>query len=275
VLGRYLQDSLSLARDDWRLLREAIDLLAQSTIAVAGEMLTFTQFYDRFVDQPYADKLIAQLDAATDPMSVAQKLQADTARRIVTDLAALSQVNATDAERKHLLAFCLYWWAAFVRGYAFEISIFRDLAKSVRFAHRRLRLTGIAFIPHDYRRRDERHSFCDFFVGGFAADVKLSAYFLAKVRASAATCDIYISRLFDPQQQIWVNIVVLSERAWQTIDGETTPATLEPVTVLLKETACLLTDDLCWVVISYERWKTMLLAKQQISGGTAPWTTNL
>jgi hypothetical protein len=177
----------------------------------------------------------------------------------VTDLATLSQVNAADAERKHLLAFCLYWWAAFVRGYAFEISIFRDLAKS-----------RITFVPHDYRRRYERRSFCDFFVGGFAADVKLSTYFLAKVRASATTCDIYITRLFDLQRQIWVNIVVLSERAWQAIDGETTPATLEQITALLKETACLLTDDPRWVVISYERWKTMILAKQQISGGTTP-----
>jgi hypothetical protein len=253
VLGRYLSDSLSLAPDDWRLLREAIDLLAQSTIVVADEMLTFTQFYDRFVDQPYADRLLAQLDAATDPMSAAPKLQADTARRIVADFTALPQVRVTDAERKLLLAFCLYWWSAFVRGYAFEISIFRDLANS-----------GIAFIPHNYRHREERRSFCDFFVGGFAADVKLSTYFLAQARASAARCDIYITRLFDPQQRIWNNIVVLSEQAWRAIDGETTPATLEQVTPLLGEAACLLTDKPRWVVISYERWKTMILVKQQI-----------
>jgi hypothetical protein len=259
VLGRYLADSLSLSPADWRLLREAIDLLAQSTIVVADEMLTFTQFYDRFVDQPYADRIITQLDAATDPMRVVPSLQAETARHIVADFAALSQVNATDAERKLLLAFCLYWWAAFARGYAFEIAIFRDLAQS-----------GIAFIPHDYRHREERRSFCDFFVGGFAADVKLSTYFLAKTRARAFTCDIYITRLFDTQQRIWGNIVVLSERAWQAIDGETTPAALEQVAALLPEAACLLMDAPRWVVISYDHWKTMILAKQQMSGGTTP-----
>jgi len=241
------------------LLREAIDLLAQSTLVVADEMLTFTQCYDRFVDQPYADSLIGQLDASTDPMSAAPQLQADTARRIVADFAALSQVNATDAERKLLLAFCLYWWAAFVRGYAFEIAVFRDLAVS-----------GIAFAPHDYRDREQRRSFCDFFIGGFAADVKLSAYFLTAPGADAPPCDIYVTRLFDPSQRLWVNIVVLSEPAWRAMDGETMPATLDQVLSLLPQAACLLPGDRRWVVIGYDRWKDMILAKQQTSGGQTP-----
>jgi hypothetical protein len=241
------------------LLREAIDLLAQSTIVVADEMFTFTQFYDRFVDQPYANRIIAQLDAATDPMRVVPSLQAETARHIVADFATRSKFNATNAERKLLLAFCLYWWGAFARGYAFEIAIFRDLTQS-----------GVAFMPHDYRRREERRSFCDFFVDGFAADVKLSTYFLATTRARTFTCDIYITRLFDTQQRIWLNIVVLSEPAWQAIDGETIPAALAQVTSLLPEAACLLMDDPRWVVISYDRWKTMILAKQPMSGGTTP-----
>jgi hypothetical protein len=218
-------------------------------------MLTFTQFYDRFVDQPYADRLIAQLDAATDPMRVVPSLQAETARHIVTDLTTRSQVNATNAERKLLLAFCLYWWSAFARGYAFEIAICRDLTQS-----------GIDFTPHDYHRREERRSVCDFFVGGLAADVKLSTYFLATTGTRTFTCDIYITRLFDTQQRLWLNIAVLSERAWQAIDGETIPAALAQVTSLLPEAACRLRDDPRWVVISYDRWKTMILAQQPMSG---------
>jgi hypothetical protein len=252
VLARYLADSLSLSYDDWRRLRSAIDLLSQSTVTVNDETLTFSQFYDRFVDQPYADDLIAQLDAAAEPMSAAPQLQADLARRMVADMEEMREVHATDAERKLLLAFCLYWWGAFVRGYAFEIATFRDLTVS-----------GLAFTPHDYRRRGERRSFCDFFVGGFAADVKLSTYFLAEARAGAAHCDVYITRLFDPQQRRGLPIVVLSETAWQAIDGDTTPAPLEQVARLLPDVACRLADDLRWVVLDYDRWKAMVLARQR------------
>ena len=49
----------------------------------------------------------------------------------------LGETSATES----LLAYCLYWSASFVRGYAFEVEIFRDLeAASIHYTSHDLRV---------------------------------------------------------------------------------------------------------------------------------------
>jgi hypothetical protein len=49
VLSDYLRGAGRLTREQWQRLREAIDLLAQSTVTVQGREYTFTWFYETFI----------------------------------------------------------------------------------------------------------------------------------------------------------------------------------------------------------------------------------
>lgn len=55
ALNEYLRVARGLPREQWRQLRKAIDLLAQSSVTFQGRDYTFAQFYEKFIDRQFAE----------------------------------------------------------------------------------------------------------------------------------------------------------------------------------------------------------------------------
>jgi hypothetical protein len=66
ILTGYLRGTEHLTREQWRHLREAIDLLARSTITLQGRTFTFKWFYETFIDRRFADAFLQALVATAD-----------------------------------------------------------------------------------------------------------------------------------------------------------------------------------------------------------------
>src|SRR5262249_26355094 len=145
VLLRYLRDERTLSHYDWTMLSEAVNVLSDSMVAVDGKEQTFRQFYDEHVDAHFADSLLAQLVAFDDVETEGRRAQAIVAQEIGRLLDNAEGFSRNDSDCRLLLIYCLYWWAAFARGYIFEITVLRDLAAS-----------GVQFVAHNLARREER-----------------------------------------------------------------------------------------------------------------------
>lgn len=121
-----------------------------------------------------------------------------------------AQLDSPDIpETRLLLAYCLYWWEATAKGYAFEIEIFRDLEYS-----------GIDFVAHNIRRQAERFTVYDLQVSRFLGDIKTSTYFLTLVSKTLA-CDFYITRLWLSETRSRTLVVFLKTLMWDEVDGDT------------------------------------------------------
>ena len=155
-----------------------------------------------------------------------------------------------------LLAYCLYWWA--VRGYAFEIEIFRDLEAA-----------SIHYTSHDLRVREQRFSPCDLTVSSMTGDIKNTTYFLYVARSFPLTCDFYITRLYDTATGRYVRIVVLTDEAWHRINGDIVRSDLARVAQLLPQIVGVTFLGYDLVVADYEVWKQKVLQRQQ-AGGDMP-----
>ena len=59
-------------------------------------------------------------------------------------------------------------------------------------------------------------------------------------------------------------MVFLKEPAWEAIDGETTPVTLEALAGSLPGVFRLQQNDTILIVLDYEEWKTRLLRAQKL-----------
>ena len=221
---RYIGEAERFSLAEWVTLFEAFTILSDSTALLQGEILTFQAFYDRFVDQVYSDTCIADLYAATDVPTHAPAIQASYARQIYQQLRCepftLGDTPATEC----LLAYCLYWWASFVRGYAFELEICRDLD-----------VAGVHFTSHDLRVREQRFSPCDLTVLGMMGDIKNTTYFLYVARSFPLTCDFYITRLYNTATRRYVRIVVLTTEAWRLLNGATVRGNLARAAQLLPQ----------------------------------------
>ena len=253
LLLRYLGEAERFSLTEWVTLLEAFTMLAEATVQLNQQRLTFQAFYDRFIDDVKSDAFIAELYAETDVPARAPAIQAGYAREIFAQLRCEPFTLGKTPETECLLAYCLYWWASFARGSIFELTIFRDMTE-----------TGIQFTPHDLRVRAERFSPCDLTLLNMTGDIKNTTYFLYVARSFPLTCDFYITRLYDVQNRCYVRIVVLTEPAWHRINGETVSSDLMQAASKLPQVVSTTFLEYRFVIVEYNLWKQKVLQRQQL-----------
>jgi hypothetical protein len=241
---KYFEKTERLGAADWALILETFDALSRAVVTIGRKRWTFRQVYDRYVDLRYSDDFISRLLARDDPEAQAPLLQRETASAMLGMLEEEGLYREDVPGSEYLAAYCLYWWTAFARGYAFEATVFRDLRDS-----------GIAFVAHDLRKRRERLSPYDLTVLRQLGDVKNTTYFLHAARTASLTCDFYITRLYDARRRRYVRVVVLTEMAWQVLDGEITVATLETAADRFPHPVGLVFNEQRFVLVTYDLWK--------------------
>jgi hypothetical protein len=252
LLLKYATDPRSLAREEWPEALTAFDLLRDSRVEWEGKVSTFAQFYEVLVEAKYARPFLEQLQQAHQPERQGPRLVREYMQRIVADLAAQG-CHATDTlPERCLLAYVVYWWGAFGRGYTYEVMIFADLERE-----------GIAFSAHDLLDPVERRSPFDLVVSDFVGDIKTSAYFLRVARSFPLRHDLYITRLFHPAPPTWHEVVILKRAAWIAIDGPTCPASLEDAPRLLPAVTEVGVENEKLVIAPYAQWKARIKVYQR------------
>jgi hypothetical protein len=128
-----------------------------------------------------------------------------------------------------------------MRGYCFELTIFRDL-----------QATGIEFVAHDLTKRAERRAPCDMVVSRRVGDVKNTTYFLHAAYTRALNCDFYITRLYHTRRRRYVSIVVMTEAGWDFWNGDVMQIPF---------------DGSKFVIATYDLWKEKVKSQQQRESG--------
>ena len=248
----YLRDDRRLGRDRWRLLYQGIDLLdkARVTTLRSGGGRSFHQIYGREIDLGLADPYIEQLLALSDVVAESPALTAAFARRIRPTLERAGLVRREVPESWLLLAYCVYWWQSFARGYAFEVEIAHDLQAA-----------GVEFYTHDIRHRSERFSPADLVVLDLLGDIKTSTYFL-QVETGVLPSDFYITRLIKSGHPRTL-VVFQKSPAWEKINGDTVDGTLTDVMALLPRPVRLRWGGRELIVVEYKVWKHKVLRVQR------------
>lgn len=249
---RYLEDSSKISGTEWPKLMEAFDLLNAATVVTEAGQLSFSGVYRQQVEEQYATAFIERLYTVTDVEKETPRLRAAVSRAIVRTLMEAGLYRPEVPDSRFLLAYCLYWWYAFSKGYAFEVYIFRDLASA-----------GIQFRAHDLRSPSGRRSPYDLEILGFRGDVKTSTYFLWLGRAQSLPHDFYITRLYAAEQRSRTLVVFVQEGMWAEIDGETLMTVLENVPDILPTPARVQHRNLEIIVADYEMWKRKVLRRQK------------
>lgn len=211
---------------------------------------TFRQVYEREIDLRLADPYIEQLLALSDVVTDSPALTAAFARQIRPALERAGLVHRAVPESWLLLAYCVYWWQSFARGYAFEVEIARDLQAS-----------GVEFHMHNIRHRAERLSPADLVVLDLLGDIKTSTYFL-QVETGALPNDFYITRLVEAGRRRTL-VVFQKSSAWERINGDTVDGTLTEVMALLPQPVRLRRGGWELIVVEYEVWKQKVLQVQR------------
>jgi hypothetical protein len=246
----YLYDDRRLNHSRWRLLYQAIDLLDEARVITPRGEHTFRQVYAREIDLRLADLYIEQLLALSDVVDDSPALTATFARQIKPALEQADLVHREATESWLLLAYCVYWWQSFARGYTFEVEIIRDLQAA-----------GVEFHAHDIRQRSERFSPADLVVLGLLGDMKTSTYFL-QVEIGDLSNDFYITRLVEAGHPRTL-VVFQKSPAWEKIDGDTVDGDITEVMALLPRPVRLRRDDRELVVVEYKVWKRKVLQIQR------------
>lgn len=249
LLTRYLNEEYRFSLSEWQRMRRVIAQLAHSQVVFQEKQFTFKQFYQRMIDGPYAHPFLQQLYQLTDVMSQGQRLWAANARKIVRWLRDAGFTNTQTDYAGYLVAYCLYWWSAFARGYIFELFVFRQLQAS-----------GINFEPHDPRLLSERYAKYDLVIGNWKGDVKLSFYFLSE--GTAPPLDFYITRVYDRRQRAYQLVVFMEMSGWKQIDGYTLPADLASALSVLTHSIHLYLGRELWVLSLFEEWKQRIIQWQ-------------
>jgi hypothetical protein len=247
---RYLRERRSFSAEERYEAMVAFDILHGATL-VMGEMVkTFRTLYDEVVEQSFADAFIEHLLGAADVRSSSRTLSVQMGSQIIDALKERDIYSSTQPDTRFVLAYGLYWWNAFTRGYTFEVEVLRDLTDS-----------GILFWAHDLRSRAQRLSPCDLIVLGSEGDIKTSVYFL-HVGRGALRCDFYITQVFDEQGKPR-RVVIMKPAFWARIDGETAQGELSQVAALLPHTVTFTHVDQPLIVADYDEWKAKVRARQQ------------
>jgi len=248
---RYIGGAHTFSSAEWAALFDAFNSLARSTVVVQGHRLTFREFYERVVDLPRSDLFISEILNLGDVRHGAARLQASHSREVFRLLRSDPYELGDSPDSELLLSYCLYWWASFARGYAFEIEVTRDLEAS-----------GIRFEAHDIRVRSQRLSPCDLTLLGMRGDIKTSTYFLYVARSFPLSSDFYIARLFDTAARKYTWVVISQAAAWDRIDGKPRAAALADAARLLPEVVTVKFMGYDLVVSDYAIWKQKVLQKQ-------------
>ncbi|MEZ4866001.1 MAG: hypothetical protein R3C14_32095 [Caldilineaceae bacterium] len=252
ALQHYFRGQEFAGDENWVLLIQAMDLLRRAQIVQSGQTETFATIYDRLVDAVYADTLIADLLPLGDPESESEPRRAVVARQIVSDLRAAGLWRSDLPGSQLLVAFYLYWWQMFVRGYAFELAIYHDLTTS-----------GIVYVAHDLRDRRARLSGFDLAVMGFHGDIKTSTYFVQTRRSETLAHDFYITRMYHSQVRQWQRVVWLTPTFWHLLNGAPTVVEYTAIWQVLPGVAQIALRGRSFVVVLYDTWKQHLIARQQ------------
>ena len=139
----------------------------------------------------------------------------------------------------------------FVKGYAFEVAIQRDLIES-----------QIAHVAHDLHGRQERLAGHDLEVIGFHGDVKTSTYFVLARRSEMLAHDFYITRMYHAAARRWHRIVWLKSAFWKLLDGEPTPTAYDAIWETLPRVAIITLRSREFIVVFYDEWKRRVIARQ-------------
>lgn len=263
ALLSYLNSVRNLSPAQWLILFEAVELLHQSTFVIDGITYTFRQFYNQFIDTPFADTFINQFIRLTE-LEEADVLQAAFAKKIVVLLQGISGFSAQQKTTRLLMVYCLYWWGAFARGYIFEQKVFRDLVES-----------DIEFVAHDITNRQERFSPYDIVVAGMRGDIKYTTYFLAMERQIGPVTDFFITRAYDASQRKWRMVVAMRNDVWQRLDGETIPTSRENLASVLPQAASITIGNEQLIVIEYDDWKERVRRHIKSKGEKQDESTNI
>jgi hypothetical protein len=248
---KYIERPSALSRAEWLDALLAFDLLRTSVVTHEGQTMTFGAFYERFVDAPFAERFLTELMRQDDVEAAGGQLTVAFSREIRQALNAMGLREPTPAPMRLLLAYCLYWWASFAKGYVLEVAVYRDLEQA-----------GIVFQAHDLLHRAERFTPFDVIVSGQEGDIKASTYFLRVARGFPLRCAFYIARAFDTRTWQWRRVVLLKRAAWDEIDGETVLGTLEHALTIPPTPVEITVSGEALVVIDYEVWKQKIRTRQ-------------
>lgn len=251
VVLKYFEHTDRLSPQEWQIAFNTFDALGQASVTIGRRRMRFQQVYNRYIDRQYADRFMAQLMALTELETDAEVLQQQYAFDILAMLEREGLYHENVADSEYLAAYCLYWWAAYARGYRFELVIFRDL-----------RASNIAFVAHDLRRRTERRSPYDLIVQRQVGDIKNTTYFLSSARAQPLHCDFYITRLYHPRRRRYVSIVVLTEAAWSTLDGDVIPVSLETAAHFFPQPVQIVLEGQRFIIVPFDLWKEKVKRRQ-------------
>lgn len=256
VTARRFVQGAFLSQDEWVLLFETFDLLHQAEVEIETGVMSFAGIYERLFETAFADDYLRQLLEAPHAGAIAESLRARVSREILPTLRTAGLVSPDVPSSFYLLAYCLYWWYAFAKGYAFEVEILQDLEAA-----------GIRCQAHDLLDAQTRRSPFDLAVLGFRGDIKTSTYFLHTIRTSGLWHHFYITRMYDPEERSHIGVVFLREAAWEAIDGEATPITLEALPTALPGVFRIQQGDVILTVVEYEEWKARVLRVQRAGMG--------
>jgi hypothetical protein len=251
VLKYLTEGRWSLASAEWEELLAGFNALHKAVIETGTLRRTFRQVYEEYIDIPLADPYINRLLALEDVARDHHSLWAETARTVMSHLHQVQLYKRDIPEANLLLAYCLYFWESFSKGYAFEVEIYQDLTKS-----------GIVFQAHDIRERIARLSPYDLAVLNFKGDIKTSSYFLHIGAGRGLPHDFYITRFYEGKRQLTL-VVILQLDTWKEIDGDTITALLHEATRHFPVPVLVTLAQGTVVVAEYEVWKTKVMYQQQ------------
>ena len=251
VLRRYLADPFHLSDQDWQRLRAVIDSLSQSTVVFGDRRYRFKRFYAIFINGTYARPYLQQLGELDDLQREGVALQASIARKLMAWLRANGLIPTLVSDAEYLIVYCLYWWAAFARGYLFEQIIIRDLTAD-----------GIDLQAHAPEKGTERYTPFDLMISPLGkGDIKTSIYFLDAFPDPPV--DFYITRLYDVVKRKVIQAVFLKPAVWQRIDGHPQAGSVIEAPRIFPRPVVVQIAGMSWVMVEYALWKKHLLNWQQ------------
>jgi hypothetical protein len=249
---RQLSAPGTLSTADWQLALAGFDALRAATVTWAGQTATWRQFYRQVIDEPYATRLLTMIQGADDVERIGRQIAVELGREILVELQRLGGGEPQTLSEQLLLAYCLYWWQSFAKGYILQFAVYRDLTAS-----------GIQFDGVDPLNPEQRYAPDDLIVSGWRGDIKASTYFIHTARGAGLSHDFYIARFFDSVRHAYRWAVLLKEAVWQTLNGEPTPCDWNNVPRQWPQPAKVMVHHQVLVIVPYELWKEKILAYQK------------
>jgi hypothetical protein len=254
ALIKSISDPMSMTLEERKLLFEAIEILRSSQVHLNNQNISFTIFFNKFIDCIYTKKFIKIVIDSEDIHTTGRNLKKKILAEIRAKFTAEKWYRNDLPASRFLILFCLYWWNAIAIGYIFEIEVFHDLHHS-----------GIKFKLHDLLKESERYSFADLTISEMNGDIKSSTYFLTLVQSSKLVHDFYITRYYNKAGAKYHWFVISKSEHWQKVNGEADliifpnwPTNFfKPMKFQFKNT--------WWYAISYDGWKNKILNYQQRS----------